>query len=249
LKKISLLISCVLLLLISACGAKVTATNPPTQQIVIVTPSPTQTNTPNPGKVVFIQPAVFTGDLNTIQTTVSTLAAGSNLQFEVRQAIQPADITSDWKLVILLNQPDNLNDLIAAAPQTRFMVVSSQDLAAGGNLNIIRLQSANLAFLAGYTSELLAEDWRAAGLFTADSPSSNDQIQAFENGGQYWCGICSPAHPPYVLFPLTAAVPSTSDWTAWQATFDQLVANRLAIIFIPSQAASAELLILLQRGS
>jgi DNA-directed RNA polymerase len=79
-------------------------------------------------------------------------------------------------------------------------------------------------------------------LLASDKPTSNEELQAFINGGQYWCGTCSPVHPPYVLFPLYSTQPANADWTTWQTTADQMIANRLSDIFISRQASSAELL-------
>jgi hypothetical protein len=226
---------------VSACG-RLIVTVTPTVPVATASPVPTATSTALPGKVIFVQSSSFVGDINSIQTTVADQAASSGLLFETRETIQPADITSDWKVVLLLSAPDNLNELLTSSPQTRFVVVTPDELQASTNLNVIRIRPEKLAFLAGYITELVSDDWRGAGLLASDGKTSNEELQAFVNGGQYWCGTCSPAHPPYVLFPLYSTQPSNADWTTWQAGVDQLIANRLSDIYISNQAASAELL-------
>jgi len=236
------LILALLALVLVACGTPTAKTPTPALQITVVTAIPAQTSTSLPGKVILVLPASFTGDFNTLQAAVGSLASGSGLQFESRQALQPADIQPDWKVVVLLEVPSNLADLLSANPHTQFLLVTSQDVSVSPNLTVIRLDQPEKAFVAGYIAELVADDWRAAGLFPEDDPQSGLITQAFVNGGNYWCGTCSPSHPPYVYFPLTSVIPSNSDWTAWQTAADQLITNRLALIYVSVAANNPDLL-------
>lgn len=238
-KKTLLLIS--LVLLIFGCtkpSPSATATIP----VAIETPVVTVTNTALPGKLVLVGKAGFLGDADAIQAVIQEQAAASGLVFDQRDAIQPSDITPDWKVIFLLNAPDNLTDLLNQAPGARFIVVTGDNIAAANNLNVIHLDQSRLAFLAGYITELTSDDWRGAGLFPSDTPTANNELQAFVNGGQYWCGTCSPAHPPYVKFPIYTTQPVSSDWTAWQVAADQLIADRLSDIYVSRSALKPELL-------
>lgn len=239
-KKTTISILIITVLTLFACGHPV-ATATPTGAIV-ASPVPTVTTTPLPGRVVLVASPNFAGDLASVQTTVGHLAETSGWVFETRESLQPVDITGDYRVVIFLALPENLSDIINAAPQTAFVVMTADDLQPSSNLTVIHMAASRQAFIAGYITELIADDWRGAGLLPADGNPTGSEIQAFVNGGQYWCGTCSPLHPPYISFPIYSTRPSGSDWTSWQAAADELIANRLSTVYVSSQAASTELL-------
>lgn len=203
---------------------------------------PTPTSTAMPGKVLLVTDSRFTGDLAGIEKIVTDKARSAGLVYEKRDSLQPADISSEWKLVLFTVKPDNLTDFLSQAPGTFFVVITSESIQPAANLSVVHTDPVKLAFLAGYITELIAEDWRGAGLLPSDASTSNDVKQAFVNGGQYWCGICSPQHPPYIRFPVYAEQSSGADWTAWQAAVDPLIQNRLSVIYVSQQAAKPELM-------
>jgi hypothetical protein len=227
----------IVILLFSACGGSADTT--PTPLPVTPTVEITPTSTPEP-------PAAWlaiTGDspasmLQAAQETIGALASGSSLAFETRQDIQPGNVGAHVRVVIFLAAPPNLNEFLSAAPNTQFVVISAADISSAANLSVIHLQADQQAFLAGYIAELLALDWRAAGLL----PLEGITAQAFENGGQYYCGSCAPILPPYVHFPLLATSATSSDATVWQALAEQLIANDLRVMYITPEAASEALL-------
>lgn len=191
---------------------------------------------------MLVADARFTGDLVGIDTTVSAQTQSAGLTYEKRESLQPGDISSEWKLVIFTVKPDNLNDFLSQAPGTFFIVITSDAVQPAANLSVVHTDPARLAFLAGYITELIADDWRGAGLLPNDTPYANDVKQAFVNGGQYWCGTCSPQHPPYMNFPIEGEQSSGADWTGWKSQADPLIDNRLSVMYVSQQAAKPELL-------
>jgi hypothetical protein len=72
-------------------------------------------------------------------------------------------------------------------------------------------------------------------------------MDAFNNGGRYFCGMCGPSWPLDVYYPQTVVLPATSDGAAWQAAaatlFDSQAVN---LFFISAEAAKLEVFSYLQ---
>jgi hypothetical protein len=149
------------------------------------------------------------------------------------------------KIVIWLGTANGISELAAGAPQVQFVAITTSNLQAGANLSIIHTRPEDVIFISGYISTLIAPDWRGAGLLPSDGPLG-DQIQTvFTNGGRFFCGRCAPAYAPVVLFPVSAALPSGSDASSWQAAFDELNGNVIEVLYVSDAAVSPELLAML----
>lgn len=238
------------ILLLTACN--LSAKNDPTvTPTLVVTPTPeeTATLTPMPEKVILVAPDENAPQAQAAHATLAELAPLGGLQLEVRPAIGPSDIAPEWKVVVLLAVQANLPELLAAAPQTQFVVISPVALEPGANLTVIRQDPTLQAFLAGYMAEVLASDWRAAGLLPSDTQAGSQLEEAFRNGGNYFCGICNVLYPPYVHFPLVGSLPSGSDAQAWQSAAETLEQSTIYVIYVAPEASSPELMsYLAQKG-
>lgn len=223
-------------MLLAACGGgespvAATSTLPPAA-------TPTVTPTPLPPTVVLVtQGAADPADLPRIQQAVGELAVTSGFVLETRETITSADLGAHQKVVILLAPPAELGSLVSAAPETQFAVMASGDQLQAPNLSLIQTQPEMRAFLAGYAATILAADWRAMGLL----PGNSSLPQAFENGGHYYCGTCSPVYPPYVKFPLVGAMPAGSDAGSWISAASQLIPGTIYVAYVDPTAASPEL--------
>lgn len=226
-------------LILAACGG---GSETPLEKTLTPTPEATATITPIPlpdTVVLVTQGITDPSDLPRIQQAVSDLAVSSGFAMETRDTLTMVDLGSHLKIVIFLAVPADLANMLAAAPQTQFVVFASSELIPAANLSVIQSNPQYQAFLAGYASAILAADWRAAGLLPTDA--SGNLPQVFENGGNYYCGTCSPIYPPYVKFPLVGALPSGSDANAWIGAASQLIPNTIHVFYVAQQAASAEL--------
>ena len=172
---------------------------------------------------------------------MTDLTAAQGWTFEVKPAIQAMDITPDWRVVVM-DYAANLSDLLAAAPQVQFIVFSPFDLGAGANLSVIREQSEQEAFMAGYITVLTAADWRSGGLLPAEEPLATSFEDAFSNGAAYYCGICNSFYSPIVLFPDTARIPAGSPQATWQPVVDELNKDLIYVMYVAPQVSSTELL-------
>jgi len=218
-----------------SCKGKVDEAVTPTSPTDIPLPTPTTAA----DRVVLI-----TGDVQdawTIQqanSILQELAASSELVFETRLEIQPNEITPDVKVLVFLSHPQNLGSLSNSAASTQFIVISDQEWTPSANVTIIRSDTTNQIFMAGYASVMLAENFRGGGLLTSEN--SNYSI-AYKNGAKYFCGLCNAVITPLNKYPITKEIPQSSQPVDWIAAFDEINLSTILYIFVPPQAYSTDL--------
>lgn len=210
---IILLAAALLALLLSGCTAAsptpiVSTPEQPATPATTPTSTPEPSPTPQPGKALLYAPVGF--DVQAVQSLLTEQIAQAGLTLETVTE-PPTGLGQEVKLVVMLTPPANLADLLSAAPQAQFVVVSGADLPPAGNLSVIRQRQEYQAFLGGFLSTLLSTDWRAAALVPADGPLGTNLQDAFVNGGRYFCGACAPGWPLGVYFPQVSALPAASD--------------------------------------
>jgi hypothetical protein len=232
--------------LLAGCrGAPAEQPTPEAPTIAPATAIPTEAPTaaPLPGVILLVAGAeTDAGLLNAAQTRLNELAQSAGLSLETRPDLQPGDLKPEWKVVVFLTPPANLQDLLNAAPQTQFVVASESDLGPAGNLSVVRLRPENQAFMAGYASVVIANDWRAAGLLPLDEPLGTLKSTAFVKGGQYFCGLCNSYYSPIVRFPIFSQLPKGSAPEQWLAAADELNQSYIFLYYISPEAASVDLM-------
>ena len=246
-------------LLFSACTPR--QTEQPTAAVGLETPSEqmpvSATNTPEPtptmistGKVVLIEMEPLSGiSMDELRTSLQNLASSSGLIFESRPSLQPSEIAADWKIVFMPGLADNLSDALVAAPQVQFVVVSEHELGMANNLNVIRWNLEDQAFMSGYISTLIASDWRAAALLPSEEPAASTIEQAYLNGGHYYCGICNSYYSPIKRFPLSVRIPAGSDASYWQSVYTEMQNNVIYVFYVAPDVSDPDLLrFLAQQG-
>lgn len=217
-------------------GASPTAASTVLPTHTLPAPSPT----PAANRVVLAAAGDYPQpDLLQARELLTRLADQAGMVLDVRPDLQPADLRADSRVVVLLTQPDNLEALLRQAPSAQFVLVASGALQSKANLSVISADPLHLAFAAGYIATIISPDWRSAGLLP-DQPEG--LLQAFQNGGRYWCGRCIPNFAPVVLFPVASALPMGSTPQAWQQAFESLRQNVLQTLYLPAQVSSPELL-------
>ena len=208
-----------------------------TQETIPATATPIPT--PAPDRAILVTPAdVSSTQFAEAQVLIAELTSGSGLEFEVRPEIFTNEITSDIKIVVFLEQPDNLGSLAANAPGTQFVAISSNNWTPPANGTIILKNEGHVAFLSGYLSALLAPNFRVGGLLVSENTQFN---QAFKNGVSYYCGHCAAVIYPLNTYPIISQQPANSPPENWQAAFNEINTNKINVLFLPDDTASAEL--------
>jgi len=182
------------------------------------------------------------GQQGEIRGTLQNIAASAGLTMVEKSAADIATASSDAKVVVVFVETPNILDLATAAPESRFIYVTSTQQSTAVNLAIIQLPETQQAFLAGYLSTIISPDFRSAGLFRADDQVGYNQVYAFQNGGSYYCGTCYPYYAPLVQFPLVGYQPAGVDTTAWQTTANELIKNVVYTMYFDEFASDPVLL-------
>ena len=209
------------------------------------TPQPTPTTVPTPARkavLLVTPPEADAVQVQNFQSVLTELAAGSGMDLRVVQGLQAAEITAEVQVVVAPTLLNNLPELLAAAPQVQFIMLSTGEVGASPNLTIIRSQPEIQAFAAGLLAEIISSDWRVAGLFSPDEPAGSLAQDAFREGGGYFCGVCNSVGAPVVRFPLTARLARTADQGVFQPVVDELQKNVVNVFYVDPSVSSPELL-------
>ncbi len=215
-----------------------TATLPAT---VTPTPSPT----PEPRLLLLAPTGADAALAAAAEKLAGELASGQGLELEVKSTLSAAELTPDVQAVVVLPPDPGLAALAAAAPQTQFFALGIPGLQPGGNLAVIDPASGRPdqeGFLAGYLASVLTPDWRVGVISTADTPQGKSARQGFINGVIFYCGLCRPAYPPFVQYPITYDLPAGYGQAELQAAADSLISQGVATAYIAAGAADPFLL-------
>jgi hypothetical protein len=244
----------VLAIVLAGCAPQAAPQNPspsastqaaPTALAVLPSATPEPSPTPEPGKVILSAPGG--SDVQAIQAALSELSTDAGLTLETATDLQPAGISQNVRVVVLAVNPGNLNELLAAAPNTQFVTLASTNVPASANLTVIRTRPENQAFLGGFIAVLLSTDWRSAGLLPNDGPLGENLQDAFINGGHYFCGVCAPGWPLGVYYPQVGAASVSADGPTWQAVAAGLFDNlKVEAYYLAAEAYRQEVFDYLQ---
>ncbi len=177
-----------------------------------------------------------------IRATLLEIADGAGLTLVEKNAADDSGNYDEAIAVILMTDTPNGADLAAANPDTRFVAVTHAQQSSAANLTVIQLPVDKHAFLAGYLTTLISPDFRSAGLFRSDEPNGPIQVDAFMNGGRYYCGTCYPYYTPLVQFPLVGYYPSGTDVNSWLGLAEELLNNVVYVMYVDEDVADPALL-------
>ncbi len=185
-----------ILVLLSACSLAGPAepTAAPT-----ASPKPAATSVPTASSplAVLVVPADMDKTLSdAYQATVYSLAQGSGLRFQVRNAFSTGDLDPALKILIALPPDPGVAALAAAAPKVQFLAINIPGINAGGNISTLATDTRPdvPAFIAGYTAAMISDDYRTGMIVPKGDATASAAAQAFANGMAYYCGLCSGFH-------------------------------------------------------
>jgi hypothetical protein len=210
------------------------------------TPLPTLTPTPLPPLAVLLAPAGSDADLvNAWQTALNAQISAAGLRWQVRQRLNPEDLTPELRLVIALPPDPGVAALAAAAPQTQFLAVEMPGVQAGGNLTTIGTSGAQPdqhGFLAGYIAAMITPEWRVGAISVSDTVEGRSARTGFLNGTVFYCGLCNPNYTPFYEYPLYVELPSTATSAEWQALADYMIDHYVQTVYVYPGAGDEVLL-------
>lgn len=220
---------------------------PEVDETAVATPEeilPTPTTSPN--GVVLLAPAGSDPAFSLeIQDLLMELSAQDGLEFETRTEFDRVELDPTVRIMVVLPPDPGLANLAAANPDVQFLAVGIPDLKAAGNLSVIDVEAGlpdQQGFLAGYLASVITSDWRVGVISRSDTPAGKAARLGFMNGVIYFCGLCRPAYPPFVQYPIAVDISGSSEQAAQQAAADQLIANAVQTVFIGPEAGDLVLL-------
>ncbi len=210
-----------------------------------VTPTVPPTPTPQPRAILWAPPQADPDQAAGLEALLTELAAGAGLSLDVVQTLDSANLSPAVKVVLVLPPDPGVAAAAAAAPQIQFLAVDLPGLQPGPNLNSISAQAARpdqQGFLAGYLASLVTPDWRVGVISPGDDPAGKANRQGFINGVVFYCGLCRPAYPPFVQYPVTIELPPGASPADEQAAADALIAQGVTTAYVAPGAGNPGLL-------
>ncbi len=240
---LTILLTAILFLAASGCKAPANQ-NLPTPEVTfestdLLPPTPTAAAaaaTPEPNRVVLLAPEI--ADPQSVaeaQTVLSELASEEGFEFETRTELSQLELEPEIRIMAVLPPDPGLANLAAANPQVQFLGIGIKGLQPSANLSLIDAQgirSDQQGFLAGYLAAVVTSDWRVGVIAPADTVEGKTALSAFVNGTVFFCGLCRPAFPPFVQYPITAEITSTAAESELTSAVDAMVANAVETVYI-----------------
>ncbi len=224
-----------MLLLLAACGK-----DTPTPAVPTATPTEaaTPTATAVPASLLLVDPGGLVPQ--DVTGVLQSFAGANGLNYWAN-----ADLNTSLdgvKIAVVFGDAEAFKEQTAAHPETQFLFIGATTAAASGNVSLIRQRPQDLYFMAGYLAALTAEDWRAGGLLAGGALPAENVGDAFENGGRYVCGQCSPVYPPYMSYPVYQDVSGKASAADLAADVNALAVNKVATAFVGASADLPEVL-------
>jgi basic membrane lipoprotein Med (substrate-binding protein (PBP1-ABC) superfamily) len=170
--------------------------------------------------------------------------------FEHRQILSAESAPENLQLVIVLPPANDLAELAAALPETKFVALNVPGVTSRGNLVSVGGERASdaQAFMAGYIAAVQSDDWRVGLIYLGDEAGRTYQ-NAFLSGAIYFCGFCNPYFPPYYEYPVYYEVPVGSSVEAFQVAADDLIAKGVNTVHLAPGTQREEIFRYLAEGN
>jgi hypothetical protein len=256
-KKIYLFPILALLLVVTSCSSPGSPETPTITPDEAPTALPTETLVPTatamPTVGILLAPPGSDRELvDLLQASLAQSAADTGIRFQVLPSlIVDFFASSVVRWVVALPPAENINELVVASGQTRFLTVGIQGLDSAPNLSMIAPDGSRLdhqGFVAGYIAAIITSDWRVGVISTADSSAGADARNAFLTGVEYFCGMCAPTYPPFIEYPLYVEIAASAGAAEWQAAADILLSRSVETVFVVPGAGDENLLRYLARS-
>lgn len=178
----------------------------------VATIAPKTSPTKAPPKVLYYQAGDLYPELGQkVLATLQDLTRDSGMDLVVSENQPGTAELAEYQVAVLFCPEESLLTSIQAVSGISLVVIDAVSAVQGsqtwmiGDLEAAREQA---AFLAGYVAALITPDWRAGAIGSPPAEGEANLLEAFVQGGQFFCGLCRPAYPPYYDYPV--AIPISS---------------------------------------
>jgi hypothetical protein len=243
------LFTIIIVVLLSACGGAATETIAPPTAVPTITPLPTATIIPTPSTplAILVLPADMDKTSSDLyQKTVYDMAQQSGFRFQIRNALDPADLADPTLKVVIVLPPDpGVASLAPTAPGVQFLAVNIPNLTAGGNLSVLAgdSQVELPAFLAGYMAAMISDEYHIGMVIPKDNPDAQRAFNAFNNGMIYYCGLCRTFYISPIQYPTYIEVPANESPKNYGGYANVLINDRkVYALYIYHSLADADFL-------
>jgi len=239
------------ILLVGCTGSSNATTPSPEPMDLTPTVAPTATDVPL-DQFLLVAPADQRGmDVASLGAYLEARAQEYGATFQwIQEYIEP-NANPSYAFLLLIDQAEQAETWSRLNPDARILAIPGLQGELPDNISVLGadpLELEKLSFLAGYAAAVLAPDWRIA--IIADSTTDTGGIMgtAFQQGAQFYCGLCRPERPPYEEYPLHIGL-IPGDEASWGRVLDLLTGAAVDIVYLhpgiltPEQTAD-----LLNRG-
>jgi hypothetical protein len=211
------------------------------------TGTPIPTDTPQPPLVVFwVSEGADPQTVGALQDVLTQLTSQAGLRFQTVNSSPGPDLAQQAKIVVAVSPATGLEELASAASGTQFLVIAGDpSLKSGHNLTLLGEQGSRLdqlGFLAGYLAAVITQDWRVGVISQSGSGPEAAAQAGFLNGAVFFCGLCRPAYPPFVQYPVYAQLAAGSGQAEGQSAVDTLISQGVETVYVTPGATSEALL-------
>lgn len=221
-------------LLVGCTGPSTSGT--PSLEVMDVTPSIAPTATEEPMDVfLLVAPAEQHGmDVQALGAYLEVQAEESGAAFSwIQEDVEP-DANSSYAFILLVDQVGQEETWSRLNPDALILAISTVDSELPDNVIVLgsnTLQVEKLSFLAGYAAAILAPDWRIAIVADSTTDEGGRMGTAFQQGAQFYCGLCRPERPPYEEYPLNIGI-LPGDEASWGRVLDLLAGAAVDIAYL-----------------
>ena len=180
-----------------------------------------------------------------LESTLLSLLDAEELELISVENIAPGDLTTNVKAVLAIAPVEGLDTLASSNPSVQFLAVGMPGLTPSANLSVITPPENSLeqkAFMAGYLSVLVTDDYRAGVLVQSGSEIGNRLSGSFFVGARYLCGLCNARFAPVEYYPKVAEISDPQSQSEWQFAVDLLRNQGAQTIFVQPEIVTRPLL-------
>jgi hypothetical protein len=215
------------------------------------TPAPTAA----PTKVILLALNADPGRAAALQPLISEAAAAAGFSFELRSELSGPALEPEVRLAVVL--PDasgadpGVQNLANSSPSVQFLAVGLPGVQPAGNVSVVGgggVRPDQQGFLAGYLAALITNDWRVGTIGRGDTPPGRAARNGFTKGAVFYCGLCRPAVPPFLQYPLFSDLAAGASPADQQAAIAAMASNAVKTIYLAPEAGDGAIFEAIQQS-